>query len=702
MAQSKSTDFLAQTAEDWLARGVYTVPLRSKSKRPKGTNWPHLRLVEEDFKNGAFKPGDNIGALWGEASDHATDIDLDMEEAVWVAEYILPETYIYGRTGKEDSHYVYRIVGAETHKWQVSELGTIIEIRSTGAQSVIPPSHHPEGGMYFANDVDAEFTELSKLDIERYADEVAVAAVFTRFYPTEGSRHDYVHACTGALCHQEWQADKIKRVMGAVLTVIQEDEDELEDRKGSVVNTIEKHHAGDRTKGFTTLQDWMSMPVITALRRWTGSGKDEGKLVLAPPNLKPEPTRLAFDHSLLEVPGLIGEASQWAYRQSYKDQPIFGLAAGIMCTAIATCNHYVVQHWRTPLQPYLMVTGSTGSGKDSVLRAITKFGKKLGLDEVVFRGFQSYYAMLDVIVEEGMACWIWDEAARYMASARNANSQDFTILSHVISLFGAANSSVAGTPGRKNTIPALEYPFLTVLATAQPDQLMDALTSVASETGFINRFILFDTGTEYRSRNLNRSTVFPSAIAKHAKQLRDHEPADGDFTEVRFKDNRTYSTFEKFEETSGKRSGAGQYSWARANQNALILAGLAAVGVDAHRPVIDINLCKWAIDLVTWSNDCWEAKVSSTASGESYTEKDSFKIERIINNPMKYINQTSNSPDQRNALQHGFTPKSVITRNTRGIDPRRRTQIIDDLHDAGLINSAEKFKQIVYFPLVQK
>ncbi len=701
MSQIKSTDFLAQTAEDWLERNVYTVPLRSRSKRPKTKDWPHLRLVEEDFKNGAFKPGDNIGALWGEASDHATDIDLDLEEAVEVAEYILPETFIYGRTGKEYSHYIYRIVDAQTRKWQVSELGTIIEIRSTGAQSVIPPSHHPEGGMYFTNN-DVEFVELSKLDMERYADEVAVAAVFTRFYPTQGSRHDYVHACTGALCHQEWQEDKIKRVMGAVLTVIQEDEDELEDRKGSVVNTIEKHHAGDRTKGFTTLQDWISMPVISALRRWTESGKAEGKVVLAPVNLKPGPTKLTFDDSLLEVPGLIGETSQWAYRQSFIDQPIFGLAAGIMCTAMATCNHYVVQNWKTPLQPYLMVTAPTGGGKDAVLRAISMFGKRLGLDDVVFRGFQSYYALLDILGEEGMVCWLWDEAARFMSGAKRANSPDYTILSHIISLFGAANMNVPGTPGRKQSIPALEYPFLTVLATAQPDMLMEALTSVASETGFVNRFLLFDTGTEFRPRNLNRSDVFPSVISKHAKQLRDHEPADGDFTEVIFADTRTYSAFEKFEETSRRRAGGGQYSWARANQNALILAGLAAVGVDAQRPVIDIDMCKWAIDLVTWSNNCWEAKVSVTASGESYTEKDSFKIERIINNPQKYVNQSGNSGNQRIALQHGFTPGSVITRNTRGLDPKRRSQIIDDLHEAGLIASSEQYNQVVYHPLVVK
>jgi len=104
MAQNKTGFDPTQTAEYWLEKKVYTVPLRSRSKRPKARDWPHLRLVEEDLQNGAFKRGDNIGALWGDASDHATDIDLDMEEAIWVAEHILPETFIYGRSGKEYSH----------------------------------------------------------------------------------------------------------------------------------------------------------------------------------------------------------------------------------------------------------------------------------------------------------------------------------------------------------------------------------------------------------------------------------------------------------------------------------------------------------------------------------------------------------------------------------------------------------------------
>lgn len=701
MAQNKTGFDPTQTAAYWLEKNVYTVPLRSRSKRPKSKNWPHLRLVEDDLENGAFQRGDNIGALWGEPSDHATDLDLDMDEAIDVAEFILPETFVYGRTGKEYSHYVFRVVGAQTKKWQTKDLGTIVEIRSTGSQSVIPPSRHPEGGIY-CTDIDVDFENLTKLDLERLADEIAVAAVFLHHYPTAGSRHDYVHACTGALCHAEWQEDKIRRVMGAVLTCVQDQDDEMKDRMVTVVNTYEKHHMGDRTKGWTSLEDWMTKPIVHALKRWSTSGKLEGKILMDPPKIKPEPDDLTFDMSLLDVPGLMGDIVDWSNREAYVDQPMFGLATAITCTALATCNNYLVEAWETPLQPYVMVTAPTGGGKDTCHRSVVKFGQRLGLDEDVIQHFQSYYAMLDHLGESGMACWLWDEAARYMAGAKKVNSPDFQVLSHVISLYGSANKHVPGAPGRTRAIPPLERPYFLVLATAQPDMLMEALTSTAQETGFVNRFLLIDTGTQFRPMNQRRSHVFPSKIRKQARMLRDHEPVDGDYTHIRFADTRTYTAFQEFEENSRRKAMSGAQTWGRSNQNALIMAGLAAVGIDANRPVIDIDTAKWAIQLVTWSNACWESKLALTASGTSYAEKDSFKIERIISEPQKYIDQKANTGNQKALLKAGFTPYSVITRNTRSLDARRREQIIDDLHEANLIGSTEKNDQIVYYPLVPK
>lgn len=696
MTNNKTGFDATQTAEDWLKdRGVYCVPLRPRSKRPKNSNWPDLRLVDDKIDR-AFKLGDNIGGLWGAPSNHATDLDLDLEEACLIAPHILPETFIYGRRGKESSHYLFRCVGAETKKWQIKGIGTIVEIRSTGAQSVLPPSIHPEGGRYFIEN-DVEFADIARRALEQYAGEIAIGAIFARFYPDSGSRHDYVHACTGTLCHAQWTDEKVKRVMAAVLSVIQDEETELKDRIGSVLNTIEHYKLGDRIQGFRTLETWMDMATITQLRRWTQGGAKEGRLLSEPPVTLTSAPKTDFNMGWLKVPGLVGDIAKWAGRHSYIEQPAFSLATGLICTALASCNHYIVEGWDTPLQPYLMITAPTGDGKGAVLSAISKFAAELDLDDYVYRGFQSYYAMLDELAEPpNMACWCWDEAARFMAHAKRANSVEFQTLSHVISLYGQSHEVVPGTPGRKQSIPPLENPYLIVLATAQPDQLMEALTSGAEETGFTNRFILFDTGEGFPPRNRKRDKTFPSAIKRAARALRDHEPTSSSgMTSIGWDTTKAFAMFDEFEEVARRRTHRREYAWARSNQNALILAGLAAVGVDPNKPLITEDIARWAIEIITWSNDKWTDKIR-LVGGDTITEKESFQVEQRIRNPKKFL-KSAQSVVHQNLIKKGFLPHSVLLKVTRSIRKQRLEEILDDLHDAELIGSTDMDDNTVYF-----
>jgi hypothetical protein len=696
MTQNKAGFDPTQTAEYWLEKGVHTVPLRKRSKRPKDTNWPHLRLVGEDLKK-KFKPGDNIGALWGDASDGATDIDLDMVEACWIAEHILPETLIYGRRDKPGSHYIFRCKGAETKKWQTKLLGTIVEIRSTGAQSVLPPSIHPDGDRYSIEN-DVEFEVATKLELERYCDEVAVGAVYLHHYPESGSRHDYVHVCTGVLCWADWPEEKIRRVMRAVLTEVLDDDEEIKDRLGSVVNTIKKHSEGDHIKGLTSMEDFMPIDSIMGLRRWIQSGTFEGKMLTEPVRLKPKKNELAFNEEWLRMPGLVGDVAKWSHKRSYIEQPAYDLATAITCTALASCNNYVVDTWETPLQPYSMITGVTGAGKNSVLSAIHKFGQKIALDEYVYRGFQSYYAMLDILKEPpNIACLTWDEAARNLASAKNVNGPDFQTITHMLSLYGAANQTVAAIPGRKNDIPPLDNPFLILLATAQPDVLMEAIGGVAQQTGFVNRFVLFDTSNhDLPPINRSRSHVFPSAMTKIARALRDHEP-DGDHTTIPFKDGKTYNKFREFEEVARRRTLKKDYTWARSNQNALILAGLAAVGMDPHKPVIDADIARWAMQIVTWSNNNWAERIH-LAGGDSREDHDWHKVQRIIERPGDFL-QLAKDPKQhkqRKLMEQGYVVWSVLTRGTH-FDKMKLQNILNAMHEAEVIGSTVKDDREVFF-----
>lgn len=414
-----------------------------------------------------------------------------------------------------------------------------------------------------------------------------------------------------------------------------------------------------------------------------------------PMSVVPSKSETSFDDAWLTVPGLVGDISRWAAKSSYIEQPSFSLATGIMCMALATCNKYLINVWDTPLQPYLMITAPTGDGKGAVLQSVARFAMEVGLEDFVFRGFQSYYSMLDELANPpSMAMWLWDEAARHMASAKRASTVEFQTLSHVISLYGQGGESLPGTPGRKQAIPPLEHPFLTVLATAQPDQLMEALTSVAEETGFVNRFILFDSGNDYPSRNRQRSKVFPRTLKIQIRAMRELEPRDGDFTKIRF-DSKAWALFESFEEMCRRRSHRGEKVWARGNQNALILAGLAAVGVDPVDPLITEDLGRWAQQVTAWSNDCWTEKVRMVG-GDSIIEKESFRVEERIKHPFKYLGSAT-TEHQRSLCRQGYLPETVLRRLTRSIRPLRLREILDDLHDADLVSTTDKDGQTCYY-----
>ena len=571
---------------------------------------------------------------------------------------------------------------------------------------MLPPSRHPDGGRYFIKPgyEDFDFRLTPKLELERYGDEIAVSAVYVYHYPDEGSRHDYVHACTGTLCHAQWPDDKIKRVMGAVLTIVQHEETEMKDRKGSVVNTIEKHEAGDRTRGLTSLEAWMAADVIQGLRRWTGSGTMEGRLMTEPVRTTPKKDALDFNPEWLQVPGLVGDVAKWVHRRSYIEQPVFDLAAGIMCTAIASCNHYLVQHWDTPLQPYIMITAPTATGKSNPLDAVSEFANKILLSEHVVSGVQSFYALLDRLGDDGMLHIMWDEAARQMASAKRPEAAAYQLITHLLTLYGAGNRVVPGNPGRNKTIPELVHPFVCVFATAQPNLLMEALTSVANETGFSNRFLLLDSGSQYPSQNQQRSKVFPSVVAKQGRLLRDHQP-EGEFTTIEFADAKTYASFQEFEEFSRRRAFRGEEVWGRANQSALILAGIAAVGVDHERPEITEDIARWAKQLTSWSNDVWADKTRLTGGG-SQRENDHLRVQRMIERPMDFQGLTKDPKYHRQlALQkQGLMPDAVLRRGTTQMDQRRRREILDDLHESDVIGSKEvthsngRYTNVVYFP----
>lgn len=683
-------------ARHWLALGVQPIPLGSKSKRPKGEGrdgakgWTKLR-VNKDTIDQFFKPGDNVGALWGEPSNWLVDIDLDTEESRLAAIKLLPETFMYGRKSSPGSHYIYRCSGVTTAKHQTKKIGMLVEIRSTGSQTALPLSIHPEGERYRV-DNDTDFTQISRAELTKRCKLVAGAAIAGYYYPSKSARHDYVVALTGALLWNGWADSQVIEFMNAVLYVAADKETQHNDREYEIKNVITHFKAGDKIPGWPTLSQHMPGDDLGALKKFLGleKGADNSE---TPPDDIAAVEEVKIKPELLEVPGLVGEIAQWAGTKSYVKQPLFDIAVGLISVAMASKNKYLVDHWETPLQPYILALAPTASGKDSAMTSIFEVCRRLGMDSCVFQGFQSYHAMLDRLAEPpNCAVWLWDEAARKLRSACKAQgSQDFQILTYLLSLYGKANTSIAGMPGRKASIKAVEHPFLSVVAAAQPAQLVEAITESDVSLGLVNRFILLDAGEKLPRSNIERVNIFPSRIEDSLKDYdKIKRPNGNDFVRITFETNEAYRIFQDFNEYCRENSvkGGGWEMWGRSNQNALICAGLVAVGINPKRPKINERIANWAVQFITWCSERWSTRVEQSSS-RSVVEIHSKYIQRIITTVKHLKHRTAGRVSELKLVERGLMPRSLLIRLSRHIRGKDLDDVISQLIMADIIAAGE-------------
>ncbi len=196
-AQQEHESVLAATLA-YHRRGWRVTPVRLGEKRPVGSGWQDLRLDEDGIRK-AFATACNVGVLLGDASGGLVDVDLDVSEAAVVAGRLLPATARFGRAGKPGSHYLYRVTGeVKTRKFTAPDRTVLLELRSSGAQTVFPPSVHVSGEPIEWED-EREPLEIEAQELEQLVALVAAATLLARAWPAAGSRHEASLALAGGL-----------------------------------------------------------------------------------------------------------------------------------------------------------------------------------------------------------------------------------------------------------------------------------------------------------------------------------------------------------------------------------------------------------------------------------------------------------------------------------------------------------------------
>jgi hypothetical protein len=255
-------------ARTYTRRGWRVIPIPRREKAPHLTHWQDLRLRESDLPE-HFGKLSNIGLLLGKASKGLVDIDLDCDEAILLAESFLPHTNrIHGRSSKPSSHYWYYVPSSpKPEKFSDLDGECLLELRSTGQQTVAPPSLHPAGERirWESRGKAARVGEEELLSAVR---RLAAACLLARHWPATGSRHNASLALAGCLLRADWERVEAEEFVSQVAMAA--NDEEWKKRRADVRTTLKKLGQDGHATGRPSLNRLVDERVVERALEWLG------------------------------------------------------------------------------------------------------------------------------------------------------------------------------------------------------------------------------------------------------------------------------------------------------------------------------------------------------------------------------------------------------------------------------------------------
>lgn len=257
-------------SHDYIPRGWVPIPIPFKEKNPGFNGWQKYNPQNGQFTRD-FAGAGNIGLLLGKPSGGLIDVDLDWREACELAPTFLPTTEMKsGRDGAPLSHWWFICQNLKTKKWvdpnkpEGDDRAMIIELRSTGGQTVVAPSVHPSGESYVWQGALNPAT-VSDGDLLWAGSRIAACALIARYWP-KGARHAATLALAGALFRNGWGRDGVNKFILSAARVARDEE--LEDRAKAIIDTEEKLKRRENVTGIPTLVEIFGKKTVDKVVKW--------------------------------------------------------------------------------------------------------------------------------------------------------------------------------------------------------------------------------------------------------------------------------------------------------------------------------------------------------------------------------------------------------------------------------------------------
>lgn len=279
---------IPEAAKQYRQKGWTPIPLAGKNPSINGAGWQKRTYDDADFD----VKGVNLGILLGEPSGGLVDVDLDSPEARKVATFFLPDTQtVFGRDQVGPSHLLY----VTDKRLQILRLidpvskEVIAEYRDgtmeRGAQTMFPPSKHPDTGETLCWYCDGEPAQLDACDLLNRFKCLAAAALLAAYWPEKGARHDAANALSGGLVRMGWGEEEVLIFIKAISFAT--GDEERRDRRNCATYTAYRTNGGDKTTGWPTLSKLLKgngTKIVSRVCDWLGSTIDRSETRKSKPN----------------------------------------------------------------------------------------------------------------------------------------------------------------------------------------------------------------------------------------------------------------------------------------------------------------------------------------------------------------------------------------------------------------------------------
>ena len=629
---------LLDAARWYHARGYAPIPLPAGEKKPVIRGWNALRLSEDDLPL-HFNGTGNIGLLLGEPSGWLVDVDLDCDEAVELAQQYLPPTgAVTGRPSRPGSHRWYVCERAATVKHKDPASGAmVVELRSTGAQTVVGPSLHPDGEPYDPLEGEPAAVPAAMLAacVKALADAVVerrggkppaparpeprsppsadlvdrrAAAYLDAMPPAISGQggHGRTYAAATALVHGfKLEAETALRMLLERYNPRCEPPWSEKELRHKVDDAASKPH--ERPRGWLLESESVAQVApgvdISSLMIKAPAPEASGPQTSDPGPLPP---------AMLRVPGFVGEVMDHCLAGApYPNQTL------AFCGALSLLAMLAGRKVRDPgdnrTNIYLLGLAHSSGGKDWPRKVNTQILQRVGMASRLGEQLASGEGIQDALFATPAMLFQTDEIDTLLQSMKRARDARYeSIMATLLTMYSASNSVYPMRRRANNPDPGvIDQPCLVLFGTAIPNHYYAALSERMLTNGLFARMIVLESGPRPPGQEPGILDP-PERVVETAAWWANFRPGSGNLAdahpapktvphtdeakrllvELREEAERAYS------EAEARSDAVATTVWGRVSENARKLALLYAISENPRAPEIGADAVRWATGLV--------------------------------------------------------------------------------------------------------